>query len=63
MSGEAAKVEAALDAYNIPRARDAENGDISHPPLVYVISADGNIAYTLNNPPRAWIVEAVRRVG
>jgi protein SCO1/2 len=38
-------VEAALDAWQIPRERDTRTGDIVHPPLVYLVEGDGTIAY------------------
>jgi cytochrome oxidase Cu insertion factor (SCO1/SenC/PrrC family) len=51
---------AALDAWNIPRSRDLQTGDIVHPALVYVIDPEGRIAYALQGDPDA-LVELVRR--
>jgi cytochrome oxidase Cu insertion factor (SCO1/SenC/PrrC family) len=62
LSGDVDAVLAALDAYNVPHQRNARSGDITHPPLVYIIDADGRIAYAFNNPSRSWLVEAVSRV-
>jgi hypothetical protein len=37
-------VEAALDAWDVPRTRDLATGEVTHPSLVYVIDAAGRIA-------------------
>jgi protein SCO1/2 len=62
LSGEVGTVLATLDAYNVPHQRDTRTGDITHPALVYLIDTTGRIAYALNNPSRAWLVEAVSRL-
>lgn len=61
LSGEPSKVEGVLDAYKVARDRDATTGDIAHPGLVYVVDAQGQIAYTLNSPSTNWLVGAVER--
>lgn len=61
LSDEVARVGAVLDAYGIPRERNLNTGDITHPPLVYVIAPDGQIAYALNRPSAEWVREAGRR--
>ncbi|MBX7143797.1 MAG: SCO family protein [Oligoflexia bacterium] len=61
LSGDVNKVQRVLDHF-IPRARDEKNGDVTHPPLVLVISKHGQIVYSFNNPPRTWLVEAIKRV-
>lgn len=61
LSGKVEAVQNVLDKY-IPRSRDEKNGDLTHPPLVLVITKQGELAYSFNNPPRAWLVEAVKRV-
>ena len=45
VGGGIAEVEASLDAWAITRSRDTRTGDILHPGLVYLIDADGTIAY------------------
>lgn len=45
LSGPVDEVEATLDAWRMPRTRDPRTGDISHPPLVYVVDAHGRIAF------------------
>ena len=43
--GDVAAVEAALDAWEIPRRRDPLTGEVTHPALVYIVDADGQIAF------------------
>jgi cytochrome oxidase Cu insertion factor (SCO1/SenC/PrrC family) len=45
LSGAVPEVEALLDRWNVARGRDTRTGEIAHPPLVYVLDADGRIAY------------------
>lgn len=45
LSGSEASVNRVLDAWKVARRRDASTGDVSHPPLVYVLDASGRIAY------------------
>lgn len=45
LSGTVAEVEAVLDAWNVPRSRDPRTGDIAHPALVYLLDAEGRIAF------------------
>ncbi len=62
LSGEVPAVLAVLEAWEMPIERNPLDGDISHPALVYVLAADGTVAYTFNNPPAEWLVEAARRL-
>jgi cytochrome oxidase Cu insertion factor (SCO1/SenC/PrrC family) len=48
LSGDAEEVERALTAWRVPRSRNSRTGDISHPAIVYVVSADGRIRYVLS---------------
>ena len=50
-----------LDTLGVARTRDLQSGDVNHAPIVMVLDRAGRIAYTFNNPPAEWIVEAVRR--
>jgi protein SCO1 len=62
----AARVDDALrvvNAYGVPIERDEKSGDIVHPGLVFVVDADGRLAYTFNNPSTAWIRDALARLG
>ena len=45
LSGAPAEVNALLDRWNVPRDRDPTTGQLDHPALVYVLDADGRIAY------------------
>lgn len=48
LSGALDEVERTLNAWRIPRVRNAKTGDLSHPALVYVIAPTGRIAYVVN---------------
>lgn len=62
LSGEVADVTAALDGFKVPWQRNESDGDVVHPPLIYVIDAEGRIAYGFNNPPVDWLVDASTRL-
>jgi protein SCO1 len=62
VSGDPSKVARVLKDFAVPLSRDATTGEIVHPALVYVVGADGKIAYTFNNPSQAWLVQALARV-
>jgi len=62
LSGDVDDVNNALDRYNVARGRDNKDGQITHPPLVYIVDDEGNIAYTLNNPSTRWLAEAAERI-
>lgn len=62
LSGEVVEVLAVLDAWRMPHERDPADGDVAHPPLVYVLDAEGALAYAFSAPPSGWLVEAVRRL-
>jgi len=61
-SGEVDNVLEVLDKYRVPISRNEQNGDVTHPPLVYIIDAEGRIAYTFNNPTSDWITNAIARI-
>jgi cytochrome oxidase Cu insertion factor (SCO1/SenC/PrrC family) len=50
------------EAYGVTFERNEKTGDIVHPGLVFVVDADGRLAYTFNNPPAAWVREGLRRL-
>lgn len=52
LGGAVESVEAALDAWRIPRSRDLRTGEVTHPPLVYVVDRHGRIAFASNADPR-----------
>ncbi|MCC6220136.1 MAG: SCO family protein [Deltaproteobacteria bacterium] len=62
MSGEVEKVNGVIESYKIPTERDEKTGDVVHPGLVFILSPDGKIAYTFNNPSSRWISDAVSAV-
>jgi cytochrome oxidase Cu insertion factor (SCO1/SenC/PrrC family) len=45
LSGAVGEVTALLDRWQVARERDPRTGLVTHPPLVYVLGADGRIAY------------------
>jgi protein SCO1 len=49
--------------YGVTFERNEKTGDIVHPGLVFLIDADGRLAYTFNNPPAAWVREGLHRLG
>jgi protein SCO1 len=53
LSGPASDVNALLDRWNVPRGRNETTGQIDHPALVYVLDADGRIAYASNGDAAA----------
>ena len=48
LSGTPEQVERTLNAWRIPRVRNERTGDLSHPSVVYVVGADGRIAYVVS---------------
>ena len=62
LSGQVPDVQAVLEAYEVPSDRDLKTGEITHPALVYLLDAEGTIAYTFNNPSAEWLIDASRRV-
>jgi len=61
-SGDVDSVLDVLNKYRVPISRNEQNGEVTHPPLVYIIDAEGRIAYTFNNPTSDWITNAIARV-
>jgi protein SCO1 len=61
LGGEVAEVEATLDAWQISRSRDLRTGEIVHPSLVYLIDAEGRIAFAVTGN-REQIIAAARRL-
>jgi protein SCO1 len=47
LSGPPDVVERTLNAWRLPRARNQKTGDISHPSIVYIVDANGRIAYVV----------------
>lgn len=59
LSGAIATVERTLNAWRVPRVRNEKTGDIVHPAIVYVVDANGRIAYAVSGSAQA-ISAAVR---
>lgn len=45
LGGPVTEVEAALDAWDVPRTRNATTGAVTHPSLTHIIDGDGRLAY------------------
>lgn len=61
LSGDVAAVEAALDAWNVPRDRDERTGELAHPALTFLVEEDGTVAYATAGS-REQIVALARRL-
>jgi cytochrome oxidase Cu insertion factor (SCO1/SenC/PrrC family) len=61
-SAHVAEVLRVVNAYQVPFERNEKTGEISHPGLVFLVDAQGRLAYTFNNPPSAWIREGLDRL-
>lgn len=61
LSGPVDEVNAALDAWQVTRRRDPSTGDIAHPALVYVLDADGRIAFAASGLPGT-LLELIQRL-
>jgi len=59
--GDTLTVERALDAWQVPRARDLQTGDVTHGALIYVVDPAGRIRYAVPGNPKL-IAELVRRL-
>ncbi len=62
LSGEIAEVLAIHEAYGLGAVRDEATGEITHPGLVFVLDAQGRVAFRFLNPPASWLVDAVARL-
>lgn len=61
LGGAVHDVEAALDAWEVPRRRNERTGEVTHPSLVYVIDEEGRIAYASTGGVAA-LVSLVQRL-
>lgn len=60
VSGAVEDVERALDAWNVARTRDPKSGDVTHAALVYLVEADGTVAYASTGSPAQLVALAHR---
>ena len=51
LSGAVEAVEAALDAWNVPRERDERTGELAHPALTFLVEGDGTVAFATAGSP------------
>lgn len=62
LSGGIEEVLAVHEGYGLGAVRDETTGEITHPGLVFVLDAEGRIAFRFLNPPASWLVDAVARL-
>lgn len=61
LSGPVDEVEAVLDRWEVPRQRDERSGEVTHPSLLYVVDADGRMAFASSGGTAA-ITTLLRRL-
>jgi cytochrome oxidase Cu insertion factor (SCO1/SenC/PrrC family) len=61
LGGSVAEVEAVLDAWRVPRARNARTGEVVHVPVVYVVDRAGSLAWASSAaaPPLARLLRSL----
>lgn len=62
LSGSEKEIQNVLADYNYSSERDEKTGDVIHPATMYLISADGTLSYTFNNPSSSWLAEAITKI-
>jgi cytochrome oxidase Cu insertion factor (SCO1/SenC/PrrC family) len=62
LSGEIEDVNSVIEKYNVYAERNTKDGDITHPPIVYVIAPGNKLAYVFNNPTVGWLTDAAGRI-
>ena len=61
LGGDPARVEAVLTSWNVARSRDERTGEVTHPSLVFVVDAQGKIAFATTGSAEM-IAALVRRL-
>lgn len=61
LSGDVPQVNAALDAWHVPRTRDERSGEIYHGSIIVLIDPDGRVAWRVEGAPQR-IREALAQV-
>jgi len=61
LSGDPKNVSAVIEAFGVPAQRDMKSGDIVHPAMSFVISANGTIQYALNNASGSLLADAIKK--
>lgn len=62
LSGSVEDVTSVLKAWDVPFARSEQDGEVTHPALVYVLDAAGRVRYGLNGPSERAVLQALQRV-
>jgi cytochrome oxidase Cu insertion factor (SCO1/SenC/PrrC family) len=62
LSGAVDEVVAAHERWGVSSSRDETTGDITHPALIFVVDAEGRLAYQFLGPSPRWLAEALARI-
>jgi protein SCO1/2 len=55
-------IQKTLDQLNVPRSRNEQTGEVTHPGVVYVVNQKGEITYMFNNPSQEWLLTATKKI-
>jgi protein SCO1 len=61
LGGSVEAVEAALDAWDVPRTRSMTTGEVTHPSLTYIVDREGRLAYASTGGTDA-LISLLRRL-
>lgn len=62
LSGSVEDVTAVLRAWDMPFERNEQDGEVTHPALVYVLDSAGRLQYGLNSPSDRAVLQALQRL-
>lgn len=62
LSGSVEDVTTVLKAWDMPYERNEQDGEVTHPALVYVLDAAGRLQYGLNSPSERAVQQALQRL-
>jgi len=62
-SRDVSEVLGVATAYRVTSERNEKTGDIVHPGLVFLVDPRGQLVYTFNDPPPAWVRQGLDRLG
>lgn len=63
LSGPVDDVVAAHARWGVESSRNEQTGDIVHPALIFVLDAEGRLAYRFLGPSPRWLADALGRLG
>jgi len=62
LSGAVDEVVAAHARWGVESSRNEQTGDIVHPALIFVVDAEGRLAYRFLGPSPRWLADALARI-